>query len=126
MAEQYGPIYKIYLGSKKAVVVSGEKELKELMHNPNFDRRDGKESFIKEFLDQGENGGKKYEISPSSFAMCEQCCMKIPINNQMVCGWPKLAICRLHRIFKEVAHMIPTIDYKFHGGRGKGVKIPKP
>ena len=36
---QFGPVYTIFLGPKKCVVVSGVSELKELMHNPAFDYR---------------------------------------------------------------------------------------
>lgn len=36
---QYGPVYTLFLGPKKYVVVSGMAEVKELMHNPAFDDR---------------------------------------------------------------------------------------
>ena len=36
---QFGPVYTLFLGPKKHVVVSGVSELKELMHNPAFDDR---------------------------------------------------------------------------------------
>ena len=36
---EYGPVYTLFLGPKKHVVVSGVSELKELMHNPAFDDR---------------------------------------------------------------------------------------
>ena len=36
---KFGPVYTLFLGPKKHVVVSGVSELKELMHNPAFDDR---------------------------------------------------------------------------------------
>jgi len=36
---EFGPVYTLFLGPRKHVVVSGVSELKELMHNPAFDDR---------------------------------------------------------------------------------------
>ena len=56
LSVKYGPIFKIYIGSKRLVVISGEKELTEMMHNSNFDGRG--QSVVKEFLNKSKNGGK--------------------------------------------------------------------
>eukprot|EP00095_Tigriopus_kingsejongensis_P005176 maker-scaffold237_size242172-snap-gene-1.39 protein:Tk05176 transcript:maker-scaffold237_size242172-snap-gene-1.39-mRNA-1 annotation:"cytochrome p450 2j3-like" len=39
LVRQYGPLVRIWLGPKEAMIIGGDQELKEMMHHPNFDSR---------------------------------------------------------------------------------------